>query len=95
MSSQEQARRVASTLLVYVLERPELAAGFLGASGLEVQDLRRLSESGGLDLPLLDYILEDDERVLEAADSLDLRPEDFLRARTAMEGPGGYGWEIG
>lgn len=95
MKSDTTSGQLVDGLLLYVLERPELAQGFLGASGLDPADLRRLAGTAQLGLPLLDYILDDDQRVLDAAEAMRLRPEDFLKQRMALEGPGGFGWEVG
>ncbi|SNT72601.1 DUF3572 family protein [Paracoccus seriniphilus] len=95
MKDQDRPQQLAASLLLYVLERPELVEGFLGVSGLRPEDLRQMAGTAELDLPLLDYILEDDGRVLDAAEALNLRPEDFLKTRIALDGPGGYGWEVG
>lgn len=87
------ARELAMSALLYIVERQELAAGFLGSSGLRPEDLRSMAGSPELGLHVLDYLLEDDSRVLDAAGALALRPQDLLAARTALAGPGSYGWE--
>ena len=71
-----------------------MLGGFLGATGLQPQDLRQAAGNPDIALHVLDYLLEDDQRVLEAAADLQVVPGDLLQARTALAGPGSYGWEI-
>ena len=89
----KQAENLAISVVLYVLERPELAAGFLGSSGLAAEDLRQVMKEPELSLHVLDYLLEDDSRVRDAAEALNLAPTEFLRVRTALAGPGNFGWE--
>ncbi|MCF3974579.1 DUF3572 family protein [Paracoccus salsus] len=91
----DAARELAGAGLIYILERPELAATFLGGSGLRAQDIRALSGTPELGLHVLDFLLEDDGRVLDAAEALQIRPQDLMSARVVIAGPGNYGWELG
>jgi hypothetical protein len=91
--STEAARDLAMRALVHMSEQPEVIAGFFGASGLQPDDLRGLVGDPQLALHVLDYLLEDDRRVLDTAEALDTRPENLLRARTVLAGPGSHGWE--
>lgn len=81
--------------IVYVVERPTLLSSFMGATGLRAEDLRGIADSPELRLHALDFLLQDDAQVLDAAEALDVRPEDLMAARTAIAGPGSYGWEVG
>ena len=87
------ARHPATAALLYILEQPDLASGFMNATGLRPDDLRALADTPELGLHVLDFLLEDDSRVVEAASSMSMRPQDLLAARTAIAGPGSYGWE--
>lgn len=82
------------TVLLYMAERPDLIGGFLESSGLQPQDLRRAAGNPDIALHVLDYLLEDDRRVLDAAADLNILPGDLMQARTALAGPGSYGWDI-
>lgn len=82
------------TVLLYMAERPDLIGGFLESSGLQPQDLRRAAGNPDIALHVLDYLLEDDRRVLDAAADLNIVPGDLMQARTALAGPGSYGWDI-
>lgn len=92
--TRESAQDLAMTVLLHMAGRPELIAGFLDASGLRPQDLRRVAGNPDIALHVLDYLLEDDRRVLEAAAELQIAPGDLMQARTALAGPGSYGWDI-
>ncbi|MDP5307206.1 DUF3572 family protein [Paracoccus spongiarum] len=88
-----QARDMAMAALIYLIERPDQAAAFMGATGLRPEDLRNMAQGEDLAVHALDFLLEDDSRVIEAAGHLGLRPQDLLTARTALAGPGSFGWE--
>lgn len=90
----EQARELATEILLALAERTDDLAHFMGASGLEADDLRQLSQRPDIAVFLLDFVVESDERIHEFADALRLRPQDVMAARTALAGPGSYGWEM-
>ena len=56
--------------------------------------MRRAAGDPDIALHVLDYLLEDDARVLDAAADLNIKPGDLMAARTALAGPGSYGWEV-
>lgn len=92
--TRESAQELATSVLLYLVERPDLMEGFLGQTGLEAGDLRRVATSPDIAQHVLDYLLEDDSRVLEAAAELQVAPGDLMQARTALAGPGSYGWQV-
>lgn len=89
----EQAKELATEILLAMAERPEELTSFLGATGLQPDDLRHISQRPDVAVFLLDFVVENDERVHEFAQALQLRPQDVMAARTALAGPGSYGWE--
>lgn len=91
--SRQAAGDLASSALLYLLQTPELAAGFMGSTGLRPEDMRQLAGQPELAVHVLDYLLEDDARVIDAAESLQVKAADFMSARTALAGPGSFGWE--
>lgn len=92
--TRESAQDLATSALVYLAQRPDLIEGFLGQTGLEADDLRCVAGSPDIALHVLDYLLEDDRRVLDAAADMGIAPGDLMQARTALAGPGSYGWQI-
>ncbi|RJE80125.1 DUF3572 family protein [Paracoccus sp. JM45] len=91
--SSERAHELATEILLALAERPEELTSFLGSSGLLPADLRQISERPDIAVFMLDFVVENDERVHEFAHALQLRPQDIMAARTALVGPGNYGWE--
>jgi hypothetical protein len=91
--SSDRAHEFATEILLALAERPEELSSFLGSSGLLPADLRQISERPDIAVFLLDFVVESDERVHEFAHALQLRPQDIMAARTALAGPGSYGWE--
>ncbi|MBK4215515.1 DUF3572 domain-containing protein [Paracoccus caeni] len=91
--SRESAQELAQSALLYLLQQPELAAGFLGTTGIEAAELRGMIGRPELAVHVLDYLLEDDSRVLDAAAMLQVSPTELISARTVLSGPGSYGWD--
>lgn len=92
--SESRARDLAMSALLHIAGQPELTTAFLAASGLRPQDLRGLAESPELAVHVLDFLLETDSRVVEAAEALSVGPQDLMAARVALAGPGSFGWEV-
>lgn len=91
--NEAQSRELAMSAMIYVIERPQLAGAFLAGSGMQPEDLRQALQTPELAFHALDFLLEEDSRVLDAAEALAVRPRDLLAARTAVAGPGNHGWE--
>ncbi|MDN5567283.1 MAG: DUF3572 domain-containing protein [Paracoccus sp. (in: a-proteobacteria)] len=91
--SSERAHELATEILLALAERPDELGHFLGASGLQPDDLRQISRRPDIAVFLLDFVVESDDRIHEFAHALQLRPQDIMAARTALAGPGSYGWE--
>lgn len=91
--SQAQARDLAMQILVMLVDRPQDLAQFMDGSGLRPADLRDIAERPDIDLYLLDFIVEDDARICSFAEALSVKPQEIMTARTALAGPGSYGWE--
>lgn len=92
--TRESAQELATAVLLHLAERPDLIQGFLGQTGLDAGALRKVATSPDIALHVLDYVLEDDRRVLDAARDVQVAPGDLMQARTALAGPGSYGWEV-
>lgn len=92
--TRESAQELAMAGLLHLAAQPDLVEGFLAATGLEPGDLRRVAHSPDIALHVLDYLLEDDRRVLDAAAAMQVAPGDLMQARTALAGPGSHGWDI-
>lgn len=92
--TRESAQELATAALLHMVQRPDLVEGFLAATGLEAGDLRQVTTHPDMALHVLDYLLEDDRRVMDAAAELQIKPGDLMHARTALAGPGSYGWQV-
>ena len=82
----EAAELIASQALAWLSSDSDRIGVFLGATGLSVGDLaERVVTSEGL-AAVMDFILSDDEMVLNVAEHLQLKPEDILSVRQALPG---------
>lgn len=87
------AEDLAMRALSHIAERPDLVTALFASSGLSAEMLRKAAESPDFHAHLLEFLLEDDRRVIDFAQAEGIRPEDVLTARTALAGPGSFGWE--
>lgn len=83
----QAARDLANRALAFVAADAELAASLLGASGATADSLRSMAETPEFSVFLLDFLLEDDRRVLAFAEAERLPAQTVLAARMALEGP--------
>lgn len=90
----DRAMALAADVLVHLSQHPDRLIAFLEATGLSPQDLRRLAQSPELSAALLDHLVQSDDAVLDCAAALNIRPAELMAARTALAGPGSYGWSV-
>lgn len=95
MSKDTQAAQdLAVQALGYMAADAEMIEGFLAATGLRLDDLRRAGQSPEFAGAVLDFLAEDDQRILGFAQSLGIDPVRVQRARTLLAGPGSEGWSV-
>lgn len=82
----EQAEAIALMALAYLAGNEDLLHRFLGETGMNAGDLRAAAGDPAALGGILDFILGDDSRVLDFAESAGLRPEDPIRARHNLPG---------
>lgn len=91
--NEKAAEELAMRVLSHIAERPDLVSALFASSGLNAEMLRKAAESPDFHAHLLDFLLEDDRRVVDFAQEEGIRPEQVLTARTVLAGPGSFGWE--
>lgn len=84
------ARDLSDNALHFVASDPELTAAMLAASGADAGGLRQMAARPEFATFLLDFLLEEDARVLAFARAAGIRPEDVMAARYALSGPEGW-----
>lgn len=90
MSRQELAETLALKALTWLVAQPDEMAVFLNASGISGDDLASLAVNPGFLGGLLDFVLEQDARVIAFCDSEGLDYTAPSEARAAL--PGGQRW---
>lgn len=80
------AGAAARDVLIWLAGQPEALAAFLGESGLTPGELRRRAADPELQGFLLDFVLADEARLLDAAAATGVPPEHFARLRAALPG---------
>lgn len=91
--SPQAARDLALQVLEFMGQNTDLSAAFLAGSGLRAQDLRAAASDSGFALSLLDFLCEDDSRVLAFAQFAAIAPDRVMAARMVLAGPGSHGWD--
>ncbi len=84
--SQEAAQALALTALAFLLEDPDRAARFCGASGLAGADLAAQLGDAAFLGGVLDFVLEDEALLTEVAAAAGLPPETVIGARRRLPG---------
>ena len=84
MITESRARELAANALPFIASDGELVGAMLAASGLAPGDLRQAADRPEFGLFLLDFILQDDGRVLAFAADQAIRPEVVLQARALL-----------
>lgn len=82
------ARAIADKALGYIAADTGLTGALLAASGAGPEALRAMAEAPEFAVFVLEFLLDDDDRVLGFATAEGLRPDSVLSARAALEGPG-------
>lgn len=84
MLSEKRAQEMAQEALAFIASDAEMTAAMLDASGLQAADLRQAAGQPEFSEFLLDFILQQDDRVLAFADSQSVSPESVLHAREML-----------
>ncbi|MFN3524624.1 MAG: DUF3572 family protein [Paracoccus sp. (in: a-proteobacteria)] len=89
-----RASELATDLMLHLAERPELMGDFLASTGLSAGDLPAMLRDGTAGGAVLDFLAEDDARLIDCAEALSMTTRDLMAARTALAGPGSFGWSV-
>ena len=90
--NQEAAEVLALKALEWVISNDDLRGIFLGASGLSVDDLKAFAQAPENLLGVLDFIVMDDNWVLEFSSWATIDPLDVMAAREALPGGAQTHW---
>jgi hypothetical protein len=86
MNRQESAETLALKVLTWLVTQPEELGAFMAASGASVGDLATLAGNAGFLGALLDFLLEQDARVIAFCDSEGIAYDAPMAARMALPG---------
>lgn len=86
MARQDSAWLLARDALAFVLSDGEVAGAFLAQGGLAAEDLRARAGEPEFLAAVLDFVLAEDGRVLDAARACGVSPGAFVAARAALPG---------
>jgi hypothetical protein len=90
--SRESAEDLAVRILVWLTEDNARIGAFMGWSGETPDGLRARLSDPDLLLAILDFVLMDEAMLIEACQSLEIKPETPLQARAALPGGAAYHW---
>ena len=89
---QELAEIGAMRALAWLVARDDLVDVFLGSTGAGLDDLRARAAEPEFLASVLDFILMDDEWVIDCAEAIDVSPEHLAGMRQALPGGGLPNW---
>ena len=84
--NQDAAQTIALQALSFLIEDDERLGGFMGATGIDADDLRRTATDPDMLGGVLDYLLAFEPLLMEFSDHANLPPEDAAMARQALPG---------
>jgi hypothetical protein len=84
--TKQAAEIMALTALTWVLGQDELVGAFLNATGAVPQDLGTLTQTPLFQAAILDFLMEDDARVIGFCDASTLPYTAVMHARTELPG---------
>jgi 2-hydroxychromene-2-carboxylate isomerase len=87
-----EAEALAARALAWLAADPDLLGAMMAAAGLSPEALRRRAGDPELLGFVLDFVLEDDARVLAVAAEAGVRPERLAVARAALPGGDAPHW---
>ena len=82
----ETAETLALQALTYIATDEKAFEGFLNLTGLSVTDVRQRASDPELQGAVLDFLLQDEKRLVAFCESCDLAPEEPARARALLPG---------
>jgi hypothetical protein len=88
--SPDQAETLALQALAHLAGDPDLLGAFLGATGADLAGLRAGARDPAFLGAVLDFLLQEDARVLAFAAAAGVPPTLPAQARAAL--PGGHAW---
>jgi Protein of unknown function (DUF3572) len=88
----ENAAEIAQEALIWLAGQPEALGGFLAASGIAPDELRRRAAEPEFLGFVLDFLLGDENAVLAFAATAGLPPDAPRRARAALPGGDAPDW---
>jgi len=84
--TRSEARDIADAGFSHIAADAELVAAFLGQAGTDAAGLRAMATRPEFAQFVLDFLLEQDQRVLDFAASAGLQPQRVVRARAVLGG---------
>ena len=90
----EHAIDLAMRALAYISANTDLAGAFLGSAGIGANELRTAAKDPGFAVFVLDFLVQDDQRIIDFAKCDGIAPAEVMRARTLLAGPGGENWSL-
>lgn len=91
----EEAEMIGIKALAWLAGNEELLPVFLGATGLNSQDMREIASQPNFLGAVLDFLLLDDEYILSFTENEEVKPDDIYLARQLLPGGESSNWVEG
>lgn len=83
---QENAQTKALLVLGWLAGQEDVLSGFMGASGASPAEMGARAAEPEFLASVMDFVMSDDQWVVDAAEATGQRPEDLLRVRAFLPG---------
>jgi hypothetical protein len=80
------AETIALQALAYLVSEEETLRGFLGQTGVSADDMRSRAGNAEFLAGILDFLFEQDERLIAFCNRTSISPEQAQKARSALPG---------
>jgi len=87
--AQDYAELIAVKAVQYLAQNPEALGGFLAYAGVGPADLKTAISSPEFLAGTLDYMMVDESVLMDFAQSMQLSPQDIVKARLCFPGADG------
>jgi len=88
----KRAESIAISALSWMASQDDIIGGFLGSAGADADDLRQRAQEPEFLGFVLDYLMTQDEFVLDFADQNRMDPAEVAHARMALPGGATPNW---
>ena len=90
--NRDRAEVIALNVIEWLAGNDELMPVFMGATGLGGDDIQAAVNTSEFQVSVLDFVMMNDDWVLEFAGAYNIQPDQLMLARQSLPGGGNVNW---